>query len=79
MRRLVNTLQARECRQRRRDSASERASSSENTGFSTERAQLFFKQPGFQFVKKAKTMTKNFAAIFASALRLASMHIPLKF
>ena len=50
MRRLVNTLQARECRQRRRDGASERASSLENTGFPTERGRLFFKQPVFEFV-----------------------------
>ena len=34
---LVNTLQARECRHRRRDGASERASSSENLGFSTDK------------------------------------------
>ena len=35
MRRLVNTLQARECRHRRRDGASERAPSSKNLSFST--------------------------------------------
>ena len=35
-RRLVNTLQARECRQWRRDGASERAPSPENLGFAAE-------------------------------------------
>ena len=37
MRRLVNTLQARECRHRRRDGVSERAPSSEILGFSTKK------------------------------------------
>ena len=37
MRRLVNTLQARECRHRRRDGASERAPSSKNLRFAAEK------------------------------------------